>query len=338
MPPLLAIPLIALLLGLAAASRFYRQLGGLGFTFMVLAFGTTALAFPSLFLSWGAFDLKLAIVPLVQFILFGMGMTLSFADFARVLKMPKPILIGTGLQYLIMPFTGFFFAWIFGLQGELAAGLVLIGSCPGGVASNVIVFLARANVPLSVTLTAISTLLAPLLTPLAMKLLAGTYVPIEFVPMMLSILSMIIVPLLVGLLIHRFLPLVAAKLVVVLPTLAMLAICVIIAVTIANSRDALITVGLVLFGASACHNATGYFLGYCSARALGLDVKDSRTVAIEVGIQNGGMATGLAFNVLNSPQAALASATFGPWSAITSSALASWWRRNPTETPEIKPS
>jgi BASS family bile acid:Na+ symporter len=338
MPPLLAIPLVALFIGLAVASRFYRWLGGLGFTFMVLAFGTTALAFPALFLSWGDFDLKLAIAPLVQLILLGMGMTLSFDDFKRVLKMPGTILIGTTLQYLIMPLGACTFAWIFGLRGEVAAGLILLGSCPGGVTSNVIVFLARANVPLSVTLTAVSTLLAPLMTPLAMKLLAGTYVPIAFVPMMLSILKMIIAPLLVGLLIHHFLPRVAAKLAVILPALAMLAICTIIAITIAHSRDALLAVGLMLFGASVCHNATGYLLGYYSSRALGFDVRDSRTVAIEVGLQNGGMATGLAFNVLHSAQAALASATFGPWSAISSSALASWWSRNPAGAPKIQPS
>jgi BASS family bile acid:Na+ symporter len=193
-------------------------------------------------------------------------------------------------------------------------------------------------VPLSITLTAVSTLLAPVMTPLAMKLLGGTYLPIAFLPMMLSILSMIIAPLLVGLLIHHLLPRVAAKLVLVLPTLAMLAICIIIAITIANSRDALLSVGLVLLGASVCHNAAGYFLGYFAARALGLNVSDSRTVAIEVGIQNGGMATGLAFNVLHSPQAALASATFGPWSVISSSALASWWRRKPTRTEETNAS
>jgi len=255
-------------------------------------------------------------------------MTLTIEDFTRVLRMPKAVLVGMALQFTVMPLVGFMCARAFGLTAEVAAGLILIGSCPGGVASNVIAYLARGNVPLSVSMTACSTLASPLMTPLAMRLLAGTYVPIEFLPMMLSILKMIILPLVVGILIHRYLPRVAALLVRVLPLLAMLSICIIIAVTIALSRDDLLKVGLALFGASVLHNAIGYFLGYQGARLAGLNARDCRTVALEVGIQNGGMATGLAFNVLKSAQAAMASATFGPWSAITSSVLASWWRRS----------
>jgi BASS family bile acid:Na+ symporter len=299
----------------------------LGFTFSVFAFGAAAMTFPDLFISWGGFDLKRTIVPLVQLILFGMGMTLTFDDFRRVLTMPKAVIIGFVLQYTIMPLMGFTFANVFGLEAGVAAGLILIGSCPGGVASNVIAYLARANVPLSVTMTACSTMLSPLMTPLAMKLLAGTYVPIAALPMMWSILKIIILPLVVGILIHRYLPGPADVLVKVLPFLAMLSICIIIGVTIALSRDDLLKVGLVLFGAAACHNAVGYLLGFNAARLLGLAARDCRTVALEVGIQNGGMATGLAFNVLKSAQAAMGSATFGPWSAITASALASWWRR-----------
>jgi len=314
---------------LAAYARWggVRVLHGLGFTFMVFATGAAALTFPAAFIAWGGFELKRAIVPLVQFILFGMGMTLTFDDFARVLRMPKAILLGVALQYLVMPLCGFLSARAFGLEPEVAAGLILIGSCPGGVASNVIAYLARGNVPLSVSMTACSTLLSPLMTPLAMRLLADTYVPIAFLPMMLSIMQMIILPLVAGLLIYRYLPRVAARMAKVLPLLAMLSIGVIIGVTIALSRDDLLRVGLALLGASAVHNALGYLLGYQGARLAGLDSRDCRTVALEVGIQNGGMATGLAFNVLHSAQAAMASATFGPWSAITSSALASWWRR-----------
>ena len=176
------------------------------------------------------------------------------------------------------------------------------------------------------TMTACSTLLSPLMTPLAMKLLAGTYVPIDAWAMMQSILTMIIAPLFVGLAIHHFLPAWAARCARWLPLVAMTAICLVIAITVAASREELLTVGMALFAACACHNATGYLLGFGVARAAGLNQTDSRTVALEVGIQNGGMATGLAFDVLNSPAAALASAVFGPWSAVTSSLLASWWR------------
>lgn len=334
MNPILGTALTVLFASVAAYARWgkVKLLHGLGFTFSVFAFGAAALTFPPLFISWGGFELKRTIVPLVQLILFGMGMTLSFDDFRRVLRMPKAVFVGFGLQYTVMPVVGFLCARAFGLEAEVAAGLILIGSCPGGGASNVIAYLAKANVPLSVTMTACSTMLSPLATPLAMKLLAGTYVPIAALPMMWSILKMIILPLVLGILIHRYLPKLARQLVKVLPFLAMLSICVVIAVTIALSRDGLLDVGLALFAAAACHNAIGYLLGYQGARLAGLNACDCRTVALEVGIQNGGMATGLAFNVLNSAKAAMGSAMFGPWSAITSSALASWWGRNGTET------
>jgi BASS family bile acid:Na+ symporter len=330
-PPHIGIPLVVACAALAVLARRFRWLHGLGFTFSVFAFGAAALTYPAVFISWGGFEWKRTIVPLVQLILFGMGMTLTFEDFRRVLEMPKAVVIGFGLQYTVMPVLGFSFARLFGLESEVAAGLVLIGSCPGGVASNVMAFLARANVPLSVTMTACSTLLSPLMTPLAMKLLAGRYVPIAALPMMWSILKMVILPLVIGILIHRYLPRVAGALVKVLPFLAMLSICIIIAITIALSRDDLLRVGLALFGAAACHNAAGYLLGYNAARMLRLGRRDCRTVAIEVGMQNGGMATGLAFDVFQSARAAMGSATFGPWSAITASVLASWWRREPAE-------
>ena len=330
MSPLVGTFLALAFAALAAFARWgrLRALHGLGFTFAVFATGAATLTFPAAYIAWGGFELKRAIVPLVQLILFGMGMTLTFDDFARVLRTPKAILIGIALQFLIMPLGGYLSAQAFGLRGEVAVGLILIGSCPGGVSSNVITYLARGNVPLSVTMTACSTVLSPLMTPLAMRLLAGAYVPIQVLPMMLSIVEMIILPLAAGLLTYRYLPRLAARLTRVLPLLAMLSICVIIGITIALSRDELLHVGLALLGASAVHNALGYLLGYQGARLAGLEPRDCRTVALEVGIQNGGMATGLAFNVLHSAQAAMASATFGPWSAVTSSALASWWRRN----------
>ena len=318
---------IALLTCLAVVSRHVRWLAGLGFTFVVLAFGAAALTFPMVFIAPGGFELRQVISPLVQLILLCMGMTLTLADFTRVLSSPRAVVIGAMLQYNFMPLGSYFFARLFGLEKDVAAGLILIGSCPGGVSSNVITFLAKGNVPLSVTMTAVSTLLSPFITPFAMQWLAGAYVPVEVGPMMFSIFKMIIAPLAIGFAVRRYLPRLAERLVRLLPPIAMLSIAVIIAITVAMSRDDLLKVGLVLLAASACHNATGYALGYSAARLLGLDTRDSRTVALEVGLQNGGMATGLAFNVLHSPSAALAAATFGPWSAITSSALASWWGR-----------
>ena len=190
-----SLTLALLFAALAVCTRFVKMLHGLAFTFAVLAVGSAAVAHPPLFIAWGGFELKQAITPLVQLILLGMGMTLTVGDFRRVVTMPRAIVIGFVLQFTVMPLGGFLFAWLFGLTGAVATGLILIGSVPGGTASNVITLLARGNVPLSVTMTACSTLLSPLMTPLAMKLLAGTYVPIDAWAMMQSILTMIIAPL-----------------------------------------------------------------------------------------------------------------------------------------------
>jgi len=320
----LIVTLVLLALAVSASDRFRN----LAFTVWVLAFVVSALFYPSVFIAWGSFELSRAIGPLVQIIMFGMGMTLTFRDFGRIVRMPKAVLIGIALQYTVMPLAAFMFAGLFGLGSEVAAGLILIGSCPGGTASNVIAYIAGANVALSVTMTACSTLISPVMTPLAMRLLAGQYVPIAFLPMMISILKIIIVPIVLGLLINRFLPKVAEKLKPFMPVMAMFAICMVIAVTVALARDQFMQVGLALFGAAACHNALGYTLGYSGGRLFGLNRRDSRTIALEVGIQNGGMATSLAFNVLKSPIVAMGSAVFGPWSAVTSSVLASWWRRD----------
>jgi bile acid:Na+ symporter, BASS family len=324
--PAAGLSLAVLFALLAVCTRFVKSLHGLAFTFSVLAVGSAAVAHPPLFTAWGGFELKQAISPLVQVIIFGMGMTLTPEDFRRVFAMPRGVVLCCVLHYTIMPLGGYLYARLFGLEGAVATGLILIGSVPSGTSSNVIALLARANVPLSVTVTAISTLISPLVTPVLVKWLAGAYVPIQAGAMMFSILKMIVAPLLLGLAIHRYLPVLAARLVRVLPYLAMFAICTIIGVTIALSREQLLTMGLALFGAAACHNATGYLLGYWGGRLAGLNQIDARTCALEVGIQNGGMATGLAFGVLKSPAAALASAVFGPWSAITSSTLASCWR------------
>ena len=310
-------------------ARFYCTLSQIPFTLWVLAFAICGYLFPWLFTwNWEGWELREAISPLVQVIMFGMGVTLTFADFSRVLKMPRAVLIGIVCQYSIMPFLAWWFASMFQLETEVAAGLILIGSCPGGVSSNVIAYIARANVPLSVTMTACSTLLSPFVTPLVMKFWAGQYVPIEFLPMMRSIFLMILVPVLLGLLANRYAHQIVEKIIGILPVIAMFAICVVIAITIALAKNELATVGLALLGAAVCQNASGYVLGYGVARCLKLNQRDCRTVALEVGIQNGGMATGLAIHVLKSPVIALGSAVFGPWSSISSSVLATYWKRS----------
>jgi BASS family bile acid:Na+ symporter len=279
------------------------NLHGFGFTLSVIIAVTLAMIWPQLFRSWGSFQTRVLIVPLIQLIMFGMGTTLSVADFARVLKMPWPVFVGIVLQFGVMPFVGWGLATAFGFPPLIAAGVVLVGSCPGGVASNVITFLAGGNVALSVTMTACSTLMSPLLTPLMMKLLAGQFVPVPFWGLMWNIVKMIVVPIALGLIANRLLHGRAPWIKKSLPFVSMAVV--------------------------AIHNAVGYLLGYWGARALRLGEREARTVAIEVGLQNAGMATGLAISPLDSDQAGLAPAIFGPWMNASGSVLASYWRRRP---------
>jgi bile acid:Na+ symporter, BASS family len=236
------------------------------------------------------------------------------------------------LQFTVMPFAGAGLAIVFGFDPAVAAGVVLIGSCPGGVASNVMTFLAKGNVALSVTMTACSTLASPIMTPLMMKLLAGQYIEIEFVSMMLTIVKIILVPIAAGLAANKILEMLRLRgewMDRILSIVAMASICFIIGIITALSRDKLLSVGVALIGAAVLHNTIGYVLGYGGAWLLRLDESTRRTVAIEVGLQNGGMASSLAVGVLNSPETGLAPAIFGPWMNMSGSMLASWWRRRP---------
>ena len=330
---LVGVAMVAALLLLAYAAHRSRGFGPFAFTFSIFAFVAAALFYPWLFRTWNGFPLSTLIVPLIQIIMFGMGTTLGVADFARVLAMPKAVGVGIVLQFGIMPLTGYGMARLFGLQSEIAAGMVLVGAAPGGVASNVITYLAGGNVPLSVTMTACSTLMSPLMTPLAMQWLAGRYVPIGFYAMMISIVNMIIVPIVAGLIVNRLFMGRIRWLHRALPVVSMTAICLIIAIITSLSRDSLLAVAGSLIAAVVLQNAIGYMLGYFGARAAGLNDVDARTVSIEVGLQNAGMASGLAISVLRSSDAGLAAAVFGPWMNISGSVLASWWRGRPPAPP-----
>ena len=256
-----SLTLTLVFVALAVGACKARALQGLGFTFCVLAVGSLAIAHPPLFVAWGGFELKRAISPLVQLILFGMGMRLAPADFLRVFQMPKGVVLCCGLHYTVMPIGGYCYTRAFGLEGAVATGLILIGSVPTAAATSVIALLARANVPLAVTAIAISTLVSPFVTPWMMKWLAGTYVPIDAVVLMVSILKLIIAPLAFGFLVQHYLGNWTGRLVRVLPFVAMAAICLIIGVTVALSREQILTMGWALFGAAACLNATGYLVG-----------------------------------------------------------------------------
>jgi bile acid:Na+ symporter, BASS family len=311
------------------------------FTLWVTAFVATAMYFPKFFTNVNGVETKPYIMNIIQFIMFGMGTTLSIKDFKRVFLIPQAIIIGIVLQYTIMPFVGKFIAILFAPNPEVAAGIVLNGSCPGGVASNVINFLARTNVALSVTLTAVSTLVAPIMTPAMTKWLAGAYIEIDFMAMLISILKMVIFPVIGGLMFNNILKRMATLnpnfsrvsegIMRSLPFFSMLGICVANGILTAYSRDSLL-IGTIVFSiliSIVLHNFMGYVLGYWGSRALGLGIIDSRTVAVEVGLQNSAMASGLAINVLHSTLASLPGVVFASWQNMSGAILASWWARHP---------
>ena len=314
---------------LAVRFQIHPTLNIIAFTFWVFAMTCWALYFPAHFVSWGEFRLSSLITPLIQVIMLGMGATLSLGDFARALRMPQAVLIGMLLQFTVMPLLGWSVAVAFGFPNEIAAGVVLVGSCSGGVASNVMAFLAKGNVALSVTMTACSTLMAPLMTPLAMRLLAGRFIEIAFLDMMWAIVELVILPVGAGLVCNHLLAHRRDVLDRVLPGISMAAICFILAIIAAGSRDDLLQSGVALLVAALLHNVSGYGLGYLASGFCKLSETDRRTVAFEVGMQNGGMAVGLATNVLKSSAAALAPGIFGTLMNVTGSVLASWWRDRP---------
>ena len=324
--------------GMASFIIIQKGLRKFAFTAWVMAGVIIAFCFPSAFISWGSFELKTLIVPLIQVIMFGMGATLAISDFTRVIKMPWAIFIGIFLQFSIMPLLGYSLAMVFGFEASVAAGIILVGACPGGVASNVMTYISKGNVALSVTMTACSTLIAPIMTPLLMSILAGKLVDIVFIDWVINITKIIIVPISIGLIFNSILRALnrrGAWIDRCLSLIAMGSICFIIGIIIAGSRDKLLTIGLALVAVAVIHNAAGYILGYWGARLARLDECSCRTVAIEVGLQNGGMATALAINTLKDSLAALGPAIFGPWMNISGSMLASWWAARPPKKEEI---
>jgi BASS family bile acid:Na+ symporter len=377
-------------ISLALSFHGFDSLKKFAYTIWIFAAVTVSMNYPDYFRQVGEFDLKKMIVPLLQIIMFGMGSQLSVRNFADVIRMPRGVIVGIVCQFTIMPFVGFTIARTFGFPAEIAAGIILVGSSPSGLASNVMSFIARANLALSVTLTAVATLMAPVMTPLMMKWLAGQYVPIDFLNMMLSIINIVILPIVAGLIFHAIgygststrsiiwqgivyiliiigknllnfhandlafsvlvnntlkdlvwfsaLPVAAAFLFrdyargrkdwldKVMSLVSMLGIGIIITIITAAGRDSLMTIGLLLILACLVHNTAGYFLGYWGCRLLRMDEKDCRTIALEVGMQNGGLASGIALEMGKVTTIGLAPAVFGPMMNITGSSLATWWR------------
>ncbi|MET0242549.1 MAG: bile acid:sodium symporter family protein [Flavitalea sp.] len=324
--------LMAALTSLAIAFRGNSVLRGSSYTVIILAVVSLAMYYPSYFVSVGGFKLSALIVPLLQIIMFGMGTELSIKDFAQVMKMPKGIVVGVICHYTIMPLVGFAVANLFSFPPEIAAGIILVGCCPSGLASNVMSFLAKANLALSVSVTTISTLLAPFVTPFLMHLLGGNFVHIDLWAMVWDITKIVILPIVAGLAFHYLVRGRFSWLDKAMPILSMAGIALIITVITAAGRDALLKVGALLIIATFIHNIAGFFLGYWSSRLLRFPEKDCRTIALEVGMQNAGLASGLALTMGKIATVGLAPAIFGPTMNITGSFLSSWWHsRDPEE-------
>ena len=290
-----------------------------GFTLSIVLAVIVAMIWPQYFRSIGDYKLSNLIIPLLQVIMFGMGTEMSLNDFAGIIKTPKSVLIGVSAQFIIMPLVGFAIATGLGFEPEVAAGIILVGSVPCGVASNVISYLAKANVALSVTLTAVGTLLAPIITPLWMKVLAGQFIEVDEMAMVIDIIKIVIVPIAAGLVFNALLKGKLSWLDKAMP----------IVVITAAGRDNLMKIGMLLILAAFLHNTAGYFLGYWSGKLFGLKERDCRTIAIEVGLQNAGLASGLSNAMGKASTIGLASAVFGPVMNTTGSILASYWHRKP---------
>lgn len=270
--------------------------------------------------------LQAAIVPLLGLVMFGMGITLTTGNFLTILQRPLPVLLGLLLQFLLMPFAGWLLAMLLNLSPQLLVGLVLLGSCPGGTASNVICYLARGDVALSITLTAVSTLVAVLATPLLTLAYAGEAVPVPVADMLMSILRIIILPVSLGVLLNHFFHRRLAVARHVFPAVSVLAIVVIISIIVALNQAQLARLAPAIMLAVLLHNAIGLLGGYWLPRWLGRDRRECRTLAIEVGMQNSGLAVALAVKYF-SAAAALPGALFSIWHNLSGSFLAAHWSR-----------
>ncbi len=367
-------------------------LQGYQYTAWIITAVVCGMIYPEQLLNIGNIDMrnKWLILFVIQLVMFGMGMKMSIKDFYGIRKSGKGVAVGLMSHFTVMPLMGLLLTKVFHFDTEIAAGIILIGCCSSGLASNVMTYIAKGNLVLSVTVTAITTIAAPIMTPFLMKLLAGTLIEVKFINMMMEIIKIVIVPLSAAL-IHDYLktasPDKAKKLNLVagfaaawlllnvliwksvfaakfslpvleslevfnfftgaliigvlyhqlakkapkvddfMPYLSMAGIVYFTTVTTAAGRDNLLQIGFLLFIAAVIHNGAGYFFGYTFSRLLGLNKSDARTLAFEVGLQNGGMATGLAGTMGKLGTVGLAAAIFSPWMNISGSILANYWKR-----------
>ena len=270
-----------------------------------------------------------AINPMLGLIMFGMGLTLSPHDFKIVLSRPKDILIGCLAQFTVMPLLAFLLSWAFSLPKEMALGVILVGCCPGGTASNVITYLAKGDLALSVGMTATSTLLAPVLTPLLVWLMAGTMVDVDTLGMLQSIVYVVIAPIVCGLLCQRFLPQMTKRITPYLPAFSSIVIALVVGIVVSHNADRLLVGGLLVVIAVMAHNLSGLSIGYLIGRLLHLQRPKCVALSIEVGMQNSGLASSLAvLHFAAYPLATIPGAVFSVWHNISGALVAKLYQRH----------
>lgn len=260
---------------------------------------------------------------LLGVVMFGMGMTLRIRDFKLVFQRPRDVFIGALAQFTIMPALAWLLAKGFGLPPELAAGVILVGTCPGGTSSNVMTYLARGDVALSVSMTMTTTILAPVVTPLLTWWLAGEWVEISLSAMMLSIVQVVILPIVLGIIINTFFEATVQKVVTLLPLISVTAIVLIVGGVVSVSSQRIMETGLLIMLVVMCHNLLGYGIGFLLAKLLHMNMAKVKAISIEVGMQNSGLATSLAMLHFGAT-AAIPGAIFSVWHNISGSLAANY--------------
>ncbi|NLD09334.1 MAG: bile acid:sodium symporter family protein [Xanthomonadaceae bacterium] len=309
------------------------QFVGKTFALWVLLFAALAFLSPSSFTLIGQY------IPwLLGIVMLGMGMTLTLGDFREIIRHPLAVIIGVVSQFVIMPLIAYALAKLFALPPAIAVGVILVGACPGGTASNVMTYLARGNTALSVACTSVSTLLAPILTPVVFYLLASEWLEVSMSAMFISVIKMVLFPIAIGVMLRMIFKSSIAKATEVLPLVSVFSIVLIVAAVVSGSKQSIIESGLLIFGVVVLHNGLGYLLGFGVARLFKLNFADSKAVSIEVGMQNSGLGAALAkTHFALDPVTAVPSAIFSFWHNISGPILATFWASrsdNPVKTTE----
>lgn len=299
----------------------FSQFVGNTFAVWVLLFAIIAFYSPDTF-TWIAPHISI----LLGIVMFGMGLTLTAQDFKEVFKRPKDVAIGVGAQFIIMPLLAYALAVGLQLPPEVAVGVILVGCCPGGTASNVMTYLARGDTPLSVSVTASSTILAPIMTPFLVWVLASQWLPVSAGALFWDIVQVVLIPIVLGITLRAFFSKQVEKSVQVLPLVSVIAIVAIVAAVVGGNQENIATTGLLIFAVVILHNLLGLALGYFAAKLLGMEFKKQKAISIEVGMQNSGLGATLA-TAHFAPIAAVPSAIFSVWHNISGPILATYWRR-----------